>query len=79
MNEVLTWKQIVKKHPDAWVLIGDPETNEVQEVLKGTLLYHHKNRESFWRKVEKLELKPNHIAILFTGKRRLKKGMGFLL
>lgn len=69
MKEVLTIAELKARFPDEWVLLTDPETTEVHEVLSGTVILHSKDREEFDQKMIQLceERPPGHIAVLYTG------------
>jgi hypothetical protein len=66
MNEVLTMAEIEARFPKEWVLLGDPETNEYQEVLRGRLIFHSSDRDEVDRQALLLPI-PRHIAIFYTG------------
>ena len=65
MPEVLTIDQINQRFPNEWILIGDPETDDSLEVLRGTILFHSSDRDEMYRK--SVELKPKRSATLYTG------------
>ena len=54
MDEILTIEEINQCYPDQWVLIGDPETDESLEVLRGKVLYHGKSREEMYKAAKAL-------------------------
>jgi hypothetical protein len=66
MNKTLSAKQIHARFKSEWVLVADPQTTEFQEVTRGKVLYHSKDRDAVYRKA--LELRPTSSAILYTGK-----------
>ena len=51
MNDVLTLGEIEARFPSEWVLIGDPQTDESQHLLSGTVLFHSTNRDEVDRKL----------------------------
>ena len=65
MDELLTIAEIEARYPSEWVLLDDLETNEVQQVLAGKILYHSKDRDEVYDKV--MELRPKHFAVRYTG------------
>jgi hypothetical protein len=65
MGEVLTINEMESRYKDEWLLIEDPETNEVLQVLKGRVLWHGQDRDELYRKM--LELQPRHSAVWYTG------------
>lgn len=65
MAEILTLEQIEERFPSEWVLLEDPELNENQEVLRGRLLWHSKDRDEVDDKA--LELRPKSSALFYTG------------
>ena len=75
LTPILTHEEIYKQYDSEWVLLEDPETSETLEILKGTVLWHSKDREEVYRKA--MELRPKHSAVLFMGKP--PKGMEFAL
>ncbi len=65
-RDVLTIEQIRARYPSEWVLLADPKTGRSQEVRRGRVLWHSKDRDELYRKA--LELRPKHSATLFTGR-----------
>ena len=65
MEQVLTLEQIEEQFDDEWILVGDPETNEQLEVVRGAVLHHSKDRDEVYRKA--IALKPQRCAFLYTG------------
>jgi hypothetical protein len=64
-TEVLTIDEIKERYAPDWVLIGDPQTDEYQRVLGGTVLFHSPNREEVYQKA--IELGPTHSAFRYLG------------
>jgi hypothetical protein len=62
MNEVLTIAEIEKRFDGEWVLVGDPDLTDMNEVKSGKVLAHSKDRDEVYRKA--LELRPKHSAML---------------
>ena len=65
MDELLTIAEIEARYPSEWVLLEDPETNEVQQVLAGKVRYHSKDRDELYEQAVELRLKRG--AVLYTG------------
>jgi hypothetical protein len=65
MNEVLSLAQIEDRFKSEWVLIGEPETTEGLQIIRGKVLWHSKDRDEVYRKAR--ELKPRRSAFLYTG------------
>lgn len=66
MSDVLTVAEIQSQFPSEWVLVENPNTNELLEVQSGNVLYHSKDREEVYRKA--VELRPKKFAMLYTGR-----------
>ena len=64
-DEILTIEEIYERFDSEWVLLADPETTDMQEVIRGRLLWHSKDRDELYAKAN--ELKPKHSAVLYTG------------
>lgn len=75
MDEVLTLEEIEKRFDGEWVLVGDPELTEMNEVIRGTVLAHSKDRDEVYHKA--LELRPKNAATLCL--RKIPEGTGVLL
>jgi hypothetical protein len=75
MNEVLTIEDINARFPSEWVLLADVQVGEYQQVLRGKVLWHSKERSEIDRKL--LELRPRRLAILYAGEP--SEGMEFIL
>jgi hypothetical protein len=65
MEQELTLAVIRARFEDEWVLIGDPETDEALEVLRGKILHHSKDRDEVYRQA--VARHPRRCAIVFTG------------
>ena len=65
MDEVLSLAEIEARFPSEWVLLEDPVTNEVQQVLAGKVRYHSKDRDEVYDKAVELKLK--RMAVRYTG------------
>ena len=61
----MTIKEIHSQFGDEWVLVGDPETTESLEVIKGKVLHHSRDRDEVYRRA--VALRPKRYAVLFTG------------
>ena len=66
MDDILTLAQIEAQFISEWVLVEDPQTNDVLEVQGGKVRWHSKDREEVYRQAVVLRLK--RFAILYTGK-----------
>ena len=66
INEVLSLSEIRKRYVSQWVLLEDPETNDLLEVERGKVLWHSPDRSELYRRA--VELKPKSSAILYAGK-----------
>ena len=65
MENVLTIAEIQSQFESEWVLVSDPKTNELLEVLSGNVLYHSRDRDEVYRKA--VEVRPKRFAMLYTG------------
>jgi hypothetical protein len=59
LSEKLSWKQIVEKYPDEWVLLDDYEPDVDFDgtgfiATKGRVLVHAKDKREFYRKKKRL-------------------------
>ena len=75
MQQIMSREEIEAQFKSEWVLIGDPQTTENLEVIKGIVLWHSPNRDELYQKA--IELQPKHSAILYTGE--TPKGMAIIL
>ena len=66
MDEVLTTEEIAARFEAEWVLVEDPETDEVLTVRRGRVRWHSKDRDEVYRKAA--ELRPGRFAILYRNK-----------
>ena len=65
MDNVLTIAEIESQFKSEWVLVSDPQTNELLEVQSGKVLCHSKDRDEVYRKA--VEVRPKRFAMLYTG------------
>jgi uncharacterized pyridoxal phosphate-containing UPF0001 family protein len=62
---VMTLQEMEREFDSEWVLVGDPQTNESLEVVRGTVLCHSRDRDEVYRAAVKL--RPKRSAIIYTG------------
>ena len=75
MGEVLSREEIEQRFVSEWILLEDPETTPMYEVLRGKVLWHSKDRDEVYDKA--LQLRPKDSAILYTG--TIPDGMAIIL
>jgi hypothetical protein len=63
---IMTLQEMEAEFDSEWILVGDPQTNEALEVVKGTVLCHSKDRDEVYSAAVKL--RPKRSAIVYTGK-----------
>ena len=61
----LTADEVQSRYPDEWVLLGDLEIDDRDQLVAGTLLSHSPNKADVHREVRAHQ--PGHFAIYFTG------------
>jgi hypothetical protein len=66
MDEYLTMAEIESRFPNEWILIEDPQTDENQQVLAGTVRCHSPERDEVYSKA--VELRLPRCATHFTGR-----------
>ena len=74
-KNILSLSEIKDEFDSEWVLVGDPETDENFNVIKGAVLWHSKDRDEVYRKAR--EISPKYSAFLYTGK--TPEGEGIIL
>jgi hypothetical protein len=65
MNDVMTLPEIVAAFPSEWVLIGDPQTDRFDQLQRGTVLWHSKDRDEVYHKAS--EVPHKLIEVYYTG------------
>ena len=65
MGGVLTVGEMESKYHSEWVLVGEPQTDDLLHVQSGRVIFHSKDRDEVYRKA--VELKPKRFAMLYTG------------
>jgi uncharacterized pyridoxal phosphate-containing UPF0001 family protein len=65
-GSVMTLQEMEREFDSEWILVGDPQTNESLEVVKGTVLCHSRDRDEVYRVA--VSLRPRRSAILYTGR-----------
>jgi hypothetical protein len=76
MNNRLSIAEIEAQFPDSWILIDQPETDELKRVLSGRVVFASPDRDEVYRKALELPV-PRDIAIRCT--RRRQPGMAYIL
>lgn len=75
MSDLLTMDEIKARYAPDWVLIGEPQTDEFQQLLGGKVLFHSPDRDEVYRKA--IELRPGYFAFRYLGE--MPKDMVFIL
>lgn len=65
VNDLQTIAQIKADYPSEWILIGEPETDDLTRLLGGRVLFHSPNRDDVYRKA--VELRLPHFAVRYFG------------
>jgi hypothetical protein len=65
MNEVLPTSEIESRFDSEWVLLGRPQTDEANQILRGEVLAHSRDRHEGYRRL--LALRPGDYAMLYPG------------
>jgi hypothetical protein len=65
MDQEMTIEEIELQFESEWVLIEDPHTDDLLQVLGGKVLHHSKDRDEVYRKA--VSLRPKRSAIVYTG------------
>ena len=53
------------EYPSEWILIGEPQTDDLTRLLAGRVLFHSPNRDDVYRKA--VELRLPHFAVRCFG------------
>lgn len=64
MGERLTIEELRERYDGEWVLVVDPETDEMHEVLSGVVAVHSHDRDEMYDGMLKLSPRPSHAATL---------------
>jgi hypothetical protein len=73
---VMTIEEINESFDSEWVLVDQPEVDEVLRVQRGTVLWHGKDKDELHRVVRAIP-EPFSLAILYTG--RLRDDIEYLI
>lgn len=63
--EIMTYAEMEAAFDGEWVLIGEPDLTPMNEVIRGTVLFHSKSRDEVYRDAEERDLK--RAAIFYMG------------
>jgi len=50
----MTCEEMKRRFADEWVLLADPEPTELQEVVRGTVLFHSDSRDKVYQQLQEL-------------------------
>lgn len=64
-GEFLTLAEIEERYPDEWIFIEEPELDEDEEVARGRVVAHGKDRDAVTRIA--IERRPKTGAFHYTG------------
>ena len=66
MGEILTREEMETRFDGEWVLVGDPELTDMNEVIRGEVLCHSADRDVVYDRA--VALKPKSSAFLCFAK-----------
>ncbi len=75
MEKMMTVGQIEKRFKSQWVLLSDPVLDKKNQLVRGKVVYHNKDRDKVYQKA--IDLKLPYTATLYTGK--IPKDMAIVL
>ena len=65
MDDYLTLEEIEARYAPDWVLIDEPQTDELQQLLGGRVVDRGPNRDALYRKAKELGL--HHVSVRKLG------------
>ena len=72
--EILTKEEILKRYPNQWVLVGNPELNNldtlgtiISKLLGGTVLLFGKDKREIGYKAKEVRKGYDSVTLIFTG------------
>jgi hypothetical protein len=65
MDDILSIEEIKSRFPSEWVLIGEPQIDDLTRLRAGRVLFHNPVRDDVDRKV--LELRLPYFAVRYFG------------
>ncbi len=65
MSDIMTRAEIERNFVGEWILVEDPETDETNEVVRGQVICHSKDRDEVYRTA--VARRPSRFAVLYTG------------
>lgn len=66
MSQIMTLAEIQNQFDSEWILVGDPQLNDQNDVISGVVLCHSRDRDDLDRVA--LRMRPKRSAVLYTGK-----------
>jgi hypothetical protein len=64
--EITNFSEIKSRHPDEWVLLGDPKIADA-EILGGAVLFHSRDKQAVMEFAKKVIDQYKMVKIVFTG------------
>ncbi len=64
-EEILTFEEMVSRYPDRWLLIGKPEVDENQNIIRGQVLAYSTDEQEIYNSLSLFDVKSK--AIEYTG------------
>jgi hypothetical protein len=65
MDEILTMDEIQARYSPEWVLIAEPQTDEMQRLMAGKVIFHSADRDECWNKA--MEMNLDRVAVRYLG------------
>lgn len=64
-KEILTFAEMISRYPDQWLLIGEPEVDENQNIIRGQVLAYSADEQEIYNALSFFDVKSK--AIEYTG------------
>ncbi len=76
-NKLLSWDEIKKRHPDEWVVLGEPTWDGIT-LLSGIVISHHPDKRV--ASIEGGEHRKEYkmVTLRFTGKAKPVRTIGYM-
>lgn len=76
-DEILSWEEIKNRHPDEWVVLGNPIIDGMA-IIKGTILSHHPDKRVASLEGGERRKGFQKFTLTFTGQQHSKHHTGLL-
>lgn len=75
---LIDYSIIISSFPNEWILLANPVVNDNNEIIKGILLLHSKDKREICYKGKDIAKEFDKITVIYTGQYNIERRVGIM-